>query len=67
MMERYPDAEYWEKKNFGDRVVDMLEDCENILTRGMLPNYFKPTENILEGKDRRVLHDLANYFHGKKK
>ena len=53
---------YWDKVNFGDRVVDMLKDCENVLRSGKLPNHFKKCDNILEGKDRGVLNQLADYF-----
>ena len=62
MVEAHPDPDYWNKKNFGERVVDMLRDCEDKLRAGILPNHFVPTQNVLEGKNRGLLNRLADFF-----
>ena len=62
MIEKHPQAGYWGKENFGDRMVDMLRDCENVLRKGKLPNHFKKYENILDRKDSDLLNQLADHF-----
>ena len=53
---------YWDQENFGECVLDMLEDCEAHLMSGQLPDYFVTSKNILEGKDPFLLKQLADYF-----
>ena len=67
MIEAHPEPGYWKMENFGERVVDMLRDCESKLRDGKLPNYFKPEENVLEGKDRILMNDLADFFCSKRR
>ena len=62
MVEAHPDPAYWNKENFGERVVDMLRDCEYRLRVRMLQNHFVPTQNVLPGKDRDLLNRLADFF-----
>ena len=58
MIEKHPQAGYWGKENFGDRMVDMLR----VLRKGKLPNHFKKCENILDRKDSNLLNQLADHF-----
>lgn len=60
--ENYGKENYWDQENFGERVLDMLEDCEGYLRNGQLPDYFVTSKNILEGKDIYLLMQLADYF-----
>lgn len=66
MIEAHPEPGYWDNENFGVRVVDMLRDCENKLREGRLPNHFVSHQNVLEGKDRRMLNTLADFFKEKR-
>ena len=66
MIEAHPEPGYWDNNNFGARVVDMLRDCENKLRAGALPNHFVPHQNVLDGKDRGVLTELADFFKEKR-
>lgn len=54
--------DYWKQSNFANCLLDMLKDTAAKLKNGRLNNYFDEKINILAGKDRGVLNDLANFL-----
>ena len=52
---------YWTQKNMDHCYMDALQDLERKSRKGKIPNYFNQNENILEGKDKKVLLELANF------
>ena len=65
-VEKNPSSEYWEKGNFGECVLDIMKDCEDVLRSGKLPNSFNTGDNILVGKDKAVLGKLADFLRDKR-
>ena len=55
--------EYWKQSNFANCLLDMLIDTEKVLKGGKIVNYFDEKINILAGKDRAVLNNLAEFLH----
>ncbi|XP_057297454.1 cyclic GMP-AMP synthase-like [Hydractinia symbiolongicarpus] len=50
----------WSPTKTAERYLDMLEDLGKRLRSGILYNYFKDYENILQDRDLQVLNQLAN-------
>ncbi|XP_057297457.1 cyclic GMP-AMP synthase-like [Hydractinia symbiolongicarpus] len=50
----------WSHTKTAERYLDMLEDLGKRLRSGILYNYFKDYENILQDRDMQVLNQLAN-------
>ncbi|KAL4219560.1 hypothetical protein ACF0H5_022134 [Mactra antiquata] len=55
-------SEYWKMKNMDNCYIDSMKKLEDCLRRGKLPDYFNTSVNILAGKDRKVLNNLADHF-----
>lgn len=66
MNEKHPSNDYWHENNFGERLPDMMKDLEQVLRSGKLSNHFNPSENVLAGKNPKVLNSLANYIKMKR-
>ena len=53
------DQNYWKNENIDNCYYDALGHLKACCNSGKLPNYFNTSENILAGKDKEVLKDLA--------
>lgn len=54
--------DYWKQSNFANCLLDMLTGTVRVLKGGKLCNYFDEKINILAGKDRKVLNELAEFL-----
>ncbi|XP_057299232.1 uncharacterized protein LOC130629872 [Hydractinia symbiolongicarpus] len=57
----------WARSQLYERYCDMLQDLSRRLHRRRISNYFRPTENLLEGKYISVLNKLAILAMNKRK
>lgn len=54
-LSKLSDKELWKAEHLGERLMDVLEQMEEELSEGVMPNYFAPEVNILHGmKDSNI-------------
>ncbi|XP_057298071.1 uncharacterized protein LOC130629003 isoform X2 [Hydractinia symbiolongicarpus] len=56
----------WSQSKIASRYLDMLEDLSERLRSGVLYNYFKDYENLLQDKDQQVLNQVANHAEARR-
>lgn len=54
--------DYWKQSNFANCLLDMLLDTVRLLKGGKISNYFDEKINILAGKERKILNELAVFL-----
>ena len=54
--------DYWKQSNFANCLLDMLLDTVQLLKGGKISNYFDEKINILAGKERKILNELAVFL-----
>lgn len=54
-------ADYWKQGNMDKCYMDALKDLEQKCRRREILKYFDPKENVLAGKDKNILDELANF------
>ena len=59
-------ADYWKQSNFANCLLDMMTDTATRLKSGRIDNYFDTRINILAGKDRRTLNQLAEFLQNER-
>lgn len=64
--EKHSAEGYWNHDNRDLCLIDAMSDLEKTLRSGSLPDYFNKNVEILKGKDRADLQEMANHLRDEK-
>jgi len=57
---RFSDSAKWKSDCLGQRLVDVIRQMENEVVEGVMPHYYIPKINLLDGKKEEAVVNLRN-------